>query len=377
MLDVFRRNQRVAVAVLGVVAMLSFVILPLVTQYFQSQSTAARGDVQQIRLAGRPLERDALARFQRNHSLTVQFLERIAMLVLSRNGAPKVPGFAADARGFRLGIETPDERNLETYAIRTFLLNEEARRMGLELDDQSVEEWLNLYFDNNVTQKEVADLLRELAQSQFGKNQLYSQLKLELQADLVMRAANLGLAGRSYNFPGGPITITPPAAAWKNYLKLNENATVAVYPFLVDDYIAETPETFPENEIAATFGKYKDRLAFSDSPEPGFRRRFASDLEVVTASFDDFFEKAKAEVTEEQLKAEYEKRVAEGRFDVKETTPPASTPPAETPPADKPAETTPPAEKPADMPAEKPAETPPARSQRKHLRQINRRNASC
>ncbi len=157
MLDVFRRNQRVAVAVLGVVAMLSFVILPLVTQYFQSQSTAARGDVQQIRLAGRPLERDALARFQRNHSLTVQFLERIAMLVLSRNGAPKVPGFAADARGFRLGIETPDERNLETYAIRTFLLNEEARRMGLELDDQSVEEWLNLYFDNNVTQKEVAD----------------------------------------------------------------------------------------------------------------------------------------------------------------------------------------------------------------------------
>ncbi len=138
----------------------------------------------------------------------------------------------------------------------------------------------------------------------------------------------------------------------------------------------KTPENVPENEIAATFGKYKDRLAFSDSPEPGFRRRFASDLEVVTASFDDFFEKAKAEVTEEQLKAEYEKRVAEGRFDVKETTPPASTPPAETPPADKPAETTPPAEKPADMPAEKPAETPPAdkpaetpqlRSQRKLL----------
>ncbi len=362
MFDFFRRYQKAMVAVLGVIAMLSFVVLPLVQQYYSQQGSTGSADSNQlVRFAGGELAPEQLQNFQYTHNRVLNFLAQVAQKVIERGGMPKVPGFIADSRGmvYRYGIDLVDDRNSEAHAIKTLLLAHEAKKMGFDLQDASIEQWIVDYTDGKVSQKEINEILRGVAEGRLGRNQLYSQLKTELLADLMTRLSNAGASGRGVY--ANNAAIVPPAAAWENYLKLNQSATVSTYALYVDDYLKEVPTDFPESKVVALYEKAKDKLKMNDSPEPGFRRRFAADLEYVYAPITDFVEKAKASVTEEQIKQEYDRRVTMGMYNVKETTPPASeTPPAETPAKteDK-AEATPPAETKADAPEMKPEEKKP------------------
>ncbi len=95
-------------------------------------------------------------------------------------------------------------------------------------------------------------------------------------------------------------------------------------------------------------------------------RDYKASFEYVQASFNDWVEREKAKITDEQLKTEYDKRVALGQLKFDPALEKAKTPeaPGETP-ADKPAEGS--TEKPADAPATtepapatEPAKTEPA-----------------
>jgi hypothetical protein len=95
---------------------------------------------------------------------------------------------------------------------------------------------------------------------------------------------------------------------------------------LVADYVDKAPATFTEAEIRELFNKGRDRFADPDSPDPGFRRRYSADVEFVRVELQPFIDQAKAALTDEQVRAEYDRQVADGLWRTPNT--PPTTPPA-------------------------------------------------
>ena len=338
MLESFRRHQRYTVAFLGVIAMLSFVVLPMVQQYVESQrGGGGNKDTKVIRFAGTELTQETISRRQYVHGRTLAMLQQVAQKVFSRQGTPKVPGFLLDRNGqiMRPGISALNE---PAHVLQSAVLAHEARRQGFEISDETIDQWLNAYTDNRVTGQELNEIMREVSEGQIGRNQLYTHLREQLLADLMERMGTVGFAGRSGLSPSGRSLIVTPAESWRNFLKLNQAATITAYSMLVEDSLADAPKTFAESKIVALYEEAKKRYAYTDSSEPGFRRRYAADIEYVTGAMDQFLAKAQETLTEESLRAEYDKRAAAGRYTIKETVAPAATPPADAPASQSPPE---------------------------------------
>lgn len=336
----FRRNQRVGVALLIFVAIMAFIVAPILQQYLESQQRQASGaDDTLVSYSGGEITRDSLDRFQFLHHRTVAFLTELAQRVQEEGGQPRVPNFFMDPRTGQIipGISpfvTPES------AVETILHSRRAESMGLTLDDDTITQWLALYTDSKVSGAEVQKLLSDVSQGQMGRSQLYEHLKTHLQADLLNRVARTGLEV-------GQTQLATPGQLWHEFQKLNQTATIAAYPVLVDQFLDQV-DAPSDAEIEELYEQHKDDFPSPDSPEPGFRRRFAANVEYVAARMSDFIERQADEIDEETLRAEYQRRVEEGRYEVDASQFPAE----QTQQTDEPANQEPATEEPAsDAPA--------------------------
>ena len=108
------------------------------------------------------------------------------------------------------------------------------------------------------------------------------------------------------------LRLTTPEQTWESFLKLNQKATVETYEMLVSDYVAETSENPGELEIAEIYQEGKDRFPSTQSADPGFRRRYAATFEYVKGSADSFLAEEISKLTEEEIRAAYEREVSGG-----------------------------------------------------------------
>ncbi|RPI79337.1 MAG: hypothetical protein EHM42_12830, partial [Planctomycetaceae bacterium] len=78
------------------------------------------------------------------------------------------------------------------------------------------------------------------------------------------------------------------------------------------------------------FNEGKERFPDEQSPLPAFRRPYVANFEVLSGSLEEFIGREIATLTEEQLRAEYQRRLDGGDFKMPELPPdePAPTDPA-------------------------------------------------
>ncbi len=320
--SIFRRHQKVMLAVLTLLAMFAFVFLDPLLEAF-------RGDVPDnvvvtTRRYGNLREQD-VHNLIRQRQVVLNVLER----ALVAGGFP--PQFASFQLQQFLGPPT------EEAVVNSWLHAQRAESLGMVVDDRAVNDFLNAfleqYTDNRV---QIADLRDMLKGDQIPQRVLFAALRNELLARQLRQSFQTSLWG------------VPPMQRWDYYLRLNRRATIELVPVPVVDFMDQVEEP-GERVLRAFFEEHKDRLWRPDMPEPAFREPKRIALQYFKAEFDAFVDPKS--VTDEEV-AEYYEKNKDFEF-VQPQAPPPRKPDA---PDDVPRDDV---EPPAEPPAEEPGEAPP------------------
>lgn len=331
---VFRKHQKAMLVVLGLMAMIAFVFLPIIMDQMATRSVANPVVVTTTEYGD--VTRNQLWQMLQRRQVLIGFLQRVQMAVREAGGT----GQAAQQLLYQVGGTT------EEAAINTWLLAQKAQDLGVAVDDAAVNDLLNEITEQRLSGEDIQKILRDFHISQAV---LFDSMQTEL------------LSMRMQAMFASSLAATTPAQGWDFYQRLNRKATVELVAVPVARFADKVPDP-DEKTLQEFFNKYKDRLPDPSTPEPGFRipRRVA--VEYLKADYEKVLETV--EVSDEEIRKYYE----EHKENYKREELPAAQPeqPSATEVKPEPASATPPAkpeEKPQTEPVkdsapDKPAESP-------------------
>ncbi|TWT49252.1 hypothetical protein Pla22_44450 [Rubripirellula amarantea] len=306
--EIFRRNLKPLMVFLTLLALLSFVVLPVVQTYLQqSGGMGGGGNSVVAKFNGAELTRSRVDYFTRNHQSTVRFLNDLAEETIAKGGVPRTAGFQYNAQQKQIQSLGINENPSTEGTVRTFMFASQASKEGFALDDSSLSRWLERFTDGMFSDGEITSKLMQSTRNEMGRPHLYEQLRNHLLADVYLRRGNVALVSST----GALLT---PDEQWRNFLKMNQNATADAYGILVNDYIEKTNASPSETRIREVYEEGKNRDPNEQSPEPAFHRQYEAAFEYVVGDYQEFLTAAIANVTEEEIKAEYERRLKGGDF---------------------------------------------------------------
>ncbi|MCR9297034.1 MAG: hypothetical protein NXI32_30395, partial [bacterium] len=233
--------------------------------------------------------------------------------VLEQGGRPRVPGFQFDPQSNQiLGLGVQYSNNPQDI-VRTKLLAAHGKELGVQFDDDAVDQFIQSYVDDRLSTQEVETILREASGGLLSYYEVRELLKEELTAMVVQQTALAGIFTESQSQMS---PIVSPGKAFSDFMKLNQSAKVEAFPVFVDDYVSQVTDSPSEAEIQAIYEAGASVPSNPNSPEPGFLRLYQANLEYVEASLQDWIEREKGKLTEEELRAEYTRRVELGQLQV-------------------------------------------------------------
>ncbi|MEM0926935.1 MAG: hypothetical protein AAGJ83_12915, partial [Planctomycetota bacterium] len=304
-LEIFRRNQKVMMTGLILLAMFAFIVLPVVSDYMARSGGPGRTDPVLAEYNGISLTASRIDQFTQQHNDTVRFLVRLGNETINRGAQPQVPGFFVDPRSGDIrsvGIEMQPGREL---SIKTLQFAAAAEQQGFALDDTSLELWLEQYTGGVMSEREIFVLLRQVSENRMGEFQLFEMLRKQLLSRIYIQSASSTVAR-------GQFPMQSPLDLWENFLQLNQSATFDAYGVLVNDYMDEVDSEPSDAEILEVYEAGKDVFPNEFSTEPGYRRLDSATFEYLVADFEKFIDAKVAKLTEEEIQAKYDEEIASG-----------------------------------------------------------------
>lgn len=308
--ELFRRNLKPLMVLLVGLAMFAFIVLPVLDQYLRKSAGGTDGDIV-ASFNGRDLTRGRVSYFTQNHQSTVRFLVELAQETINRGGSPQTAGFQYDMQSQQVRAIGINEVPSQMGSIRSLMLASLAQDDGFDLDDNALQVWLSQYTDGKITDGDINAMLLRSTQNRMGRPHLYQQLRTHLLAQVYEQRGISGLFLGSSPMAGPLLT---PQEQWENFLKLNQNAIVGAYGISVDDYLPETTAEPSEIEIKKVYEEGKDRDPSEFSPDPGFHRQYVAKVEYVVGDLQTFIDAEVAKLAEEEIRAEYDRRIKGGDF---------------------------------------------------------------
>jgi hypothetical protein len=379
----FRKNQRLWMAAAVLIAILSFVVAPMLQSFTGRGSVSGRRDAnaKAASWSGGSITQDQLDIELGELAVANTFLKKLAFDVREKGGFPKVPEVRPD---FALVGITPDTRDPSSILERK-ILAAEANRMGIHFDDQSVKTFLQKFVDGKLSGEQIQKALREVSGGRMSLVDFNRLMKEELAKNAVLRLAN---GGQRYeeraNAQGLPTAVlSPPSKNWQYFTRFKRRASVETFPVFVKDFEESIDGKPTDKELRELFDKGKELTRINQPilTEPAFMTPELADFEFIACDIEKIIDEEKTKITEELLRSEYERRAKEKVFDVPLTEEekkalqekieqekkeqqakepaPANLPPTLDNP-DAPAPTPAPAAEPAPAPATEPAPAPAA-----------------
>ena len=177
--DFYRRRQREVMAILVLVAIFSFIVVPFVQMYMGDANSAASQGPVIVRWRGGQLHRYDLVRMVQSKGQTVNFLAQVANEVIKRGGMPNVPGFRYDFQNNQIQSLGISGFVSELAVARTHILNEKAKQLGILFDDIAIDTFIIDFVNSKLTRKELNDIMDKVSGGELTDFRLYQTLKVE------------------------------------------------------------------------------------------------------------------------------------------------------------------------------------------------------
>ncbi|MDB5342174.1 MAG: hypothetical protein JWP89_551 [Schlesneria sp.] len=236
------------------------------------------------------LSKEKLTELQRNRMRINQFL--VSLVDKTEKGA-RAPLFG--------------QGNNSVEAMTSFsVLNHEAKRMGVNVSDEAVTEFLRDATNKKLTEKAYIGALKE---SGLAESEVFGLIRNELEVQLVQRLLSPPAAGvqmyLQYIRGAGRTAFMTPDQRWENFRKMNvrEGLTAVALPvteFVKPDLVAEPSES----ELREYFDKRKS-FRGDEYGNPGFLEMPKVKLAYLKAADLEIYEKGLAEPTDQEVVTYY------------------------------------------------------------------------
>jgi hypothetical protein len=305
--DMFRRNQKAWMAGLVLIALLSFVVAPMLMMP-GSQSPEERQAAQLIAFwRGGELTVGDYQRSARIRGQSMRVIDRLMSELQQSNITPQIPSLTVDNQG-QMVVSFDRDTSLQAI-LNSRLLLQKAHELGIVFDDDAAQEFLRALTGGVITNARFREIMRDEGQRLLSDVELFKFIKEQLAIDTLQQMATAGLAGQS------GLNQTP-LEAWNQWLKFHRRARIQAYPVTAGDYLGQVTDEPTEAQLRELFEQGKERLPDPGSPEPAFARLYAADFEYVSGVMEDLLPVEIAKLTEEQLRAAYDEQVAAGQLRV-------------------------------------------------------------
>ena len=278
-LALFRKHQKILLVAFGVALMVAFTVGSIVSQWLGTSAVTANNPVV-VKMKSGDLHENDLRNLRAARIQLGRFMRAVNTVAQEKGATPRQS----------LGIPA---RHDEDHLVQTAILASRAQAMGIQISDDAIIQFLDLYSQGTLTTNEYARILQNVTQRQMPQNQFFSAMRREL---LSLRFLSL--------FDRGLLPPTP-ATAWDYFQRLHRSISFEAVPFEVSDFLDQVDEP-TEVAINETYAEGKDRFPLPFSKEPGFKRMKKVAVQYAKADLSDFMDQAKAEVTDAQVKAYYE-----------------------------------------------------------------------
>jgi len=271
--SIFRKKQKMMIAVLGVMVMLAFVFIPIIME----------------RMGGRTVRDEVVAS-------TVKFgnlrQSDVSALMHQRQG---VLGVLTDA----IQMSSPNPRMVRRFleavfgpatdeaVVNSWLLARYAEYQGVAVSDQTINGFLK-----EITQDKVSPLDFQTAFKRSGTSEFhfFNAMRDEL---LALQLKNMFLPS---------LAATTPAQRWDYFARVKQQATIEAIAVPVAQYLDRIPDP-SDDDLKAFFEEYKTKYPRPDLPDPAFRVPQKIVLQFFKADHDKFA----GTVTDEEINARFEK----------------------------------------------------------------------
>ncbi len=290
--SVFRKHQKGLMAGLIIVAMVSFVVLGTAEQFLDSGGSG--GGPQEDRIiatwTGGKFTQKELNQLVYNRISLNNFIRGVMFMEARNRGEEQLRPYHE--------YNTRNEKDI----IRTALLVEEANKLGIVVSDAQVETRIKALSQDSVTDSQLNTVLREISDGERPVS--YPQIIEAYRREMLAEQAKLVYGSPDANYD----SLATPAQRWDYFCRLNRRVTMQVYPFPVDRYISDPRIPEPsDSQLRAFYEEHKDDVQSPSSPEPGFKEPAGVKLEYLKADYVKFFEAAKAKLTDEEIRKDFEK----------------------------------------------------------------------
>jgi hypothetical protein len=239
--SVFRKRQKVLMALACLLAIIAFVFLPL----FMDSSRGLKVQnpvVVETTQFGNLTERDISIMVQQRRKVL-----NVLTLAMQSGGAPQ--NWIKHILDGQIGPAT------EESVVNYWLLARRAEKMGMVIGKQTIIDFLKRLTGGTITGEM---LQKALAQSGITDLQFRSALRDELLAMQFNILFQISIQGQT------------PAERWQYFLRVKQMASIEAAPVPVSKYIDKIPDPGDE-KLIAFFDSYKDKYPMPNSPDPGLR----------------------------------------------------------------------------------------------------------
>jgi len=312
----FRKNQKIWLAGLTIVAMGGFVVLPTVVQMVgDGNQAAALKDVVTTTRYGN-LSRIGLGVLQSERQAVRRFMGEVDRLVRMKQRNSQGPTLA---QMLSTGLSTDEEALVETW-----LLVNHAEELGIVIDDMAVNAFIQQVTEGVVTQSEMMGLLDSVG---LPESQLFRLLGYELKALRIQELVQSGLV---------PMT---PGERWDYYQRLHRNMSIELAEVPVERFVGSVSDP-DDATLKKFFDKYKEKENIPELPEPGFKIPKRIAIEYFKVDPDHLFAPGELEKYYEEHKEEFklpDVKPSDPAPELKGSLPGLADPELDLPPADQPA----------------------------------------
>lgn len=247
------------------------------------------------------------------HYQLMNFLEGLYNYASEKKQAPITPRVDLIPR-----IDQADPGNLELAEeniANRYLFAQEAARQGVVVSDAAVDDYLSLFVDSvPVTPAELAAVNRQV-----NERSEYLQIREALRMELAARQMQVFMS------PGLNFPMNPTQAA-QFFTRTSRLIECEVLPYKVEDYLAKVTATPGNEELQKLYAEGRAHFPDPSDPRPGFKNERKIKLQYFVADYENFLTNEINKLTDQEVQAEYDRRVQANDMSIMEEVKPEESP---------------------------------------------------
>jgi hypothetical protein len=306
---VFRRNQRVLLAVVAISAMIAFVFLDPVMKYVGGSARRIDNPIVVETKFG-PLTYGQLESMRASRELVDRFLRAVTQeTVIAQLNKGLIDPRLQNQAGTQLysfwhqtlmGRSKPGPQE---SAVETLVLSKQAERLGMVVSDRAINDLIKQITDDSLSSESLQAVIAHLqgGRHRVSVARLFDSIRTEMLASKLSQLFFQSLRD------------VPPAERFELYESLNRHAKAEVLPLAVSSFVSQVSAEPTAEQLRAFYDEHKNSYPDPASPEPGFKEPKRASFQYFKADFAKFQEEFKPQVTEAEISAYYEKNKAQFR----------------------------------------------------------------